>query len=189
MPPEVKDRAEAAERMVHLGKYLTVLTVVVLLLNGSSVSVNALGLNANNWKSAVGFGVIVGIVVLGMRAILLRSVPLDKIRKEAQSHGPLATWFALELLGSFSTQFWRAFCIISLIGLDISEWVAVLIVAVIGGATFLSTSTGRAAGTAVNGVIAGLLFVKTGSLVALLTMSLIAAGAELYRSLHVPSVT
>jgi hypothetical protein len=189
MPPEVKDRAEAAERMVHLGKYVTVLTVVVLLLNGSSISVDALGLTANNWKSAIGLGIVVGFIVLGIREIMMRSVPLDRIRKEAQSHGPLGVWFALELLGSFSTQFWRAFCIITLISLDISEWVAVLIVAVIGGATYLSTSTGRAAGTAMNGVIAGFLFVKTGSLVALLSMSLIAAAAELYRSRHLLSET
>jgi hypothetical protein len=189
MPPDVKDRAEAAERMVHFGKYVTVLTAIVLLLNGSSVSVDALGLTANNWKSAIGLGIIVGFIVLGLRTIMLRVVPLDKIRKEAQSHGPLGVWFALELLGSFTTQFWRAFCIITLISIDISEWVAVLIVAVIGGATYLSTSTARAAGFAINGVIAGLLFVKTGSLVALLSMSLIAAATELYRSRRILSET
>jgi hypothetical protein len=190
MPPEVKERAESAERVVHFGKYVIVLMVVVLLVNGSSLSIAALGFTANNWKSAIALGVVISFIPQGIIAILLRRIPRrDKLRKDSDSHGPLVTWCGLKVLGSFSTEFWRAFCITALMSLDISAWIAVLIVAVVGGATYLSTSTGRAAGTAVFGILAGLVFIKTGSLQAPLTMSLIGAGAELYRSRHVHSGT
>jgi len=85
------------------------------------------------------------------------------------------------VLGSLSVELWRAFCIVSLIRLDLSSWVAVLVVATAYGASQLSTTIATAAGASTVAAAAGFLFVKTGSLLAPLTMSLIAAGVHFYR--------
>jgi predicted RNA-binding Zn-ribbon protein involved in translation (DUF1610 family) len=74
-----------------------------------------------------------------------------------------------------------------LIRSELSPWFAIFVVAVAYGSSQLSTSTARAAGAATFGAAAGFLFVKTGSLLAPLAMSLIVAGAELYRVRHVAS--
>jgi predicted RNA-binding Zn-ribbon protein involved in translation (DUF1610 family) len=186
MPPEVQEKAEAADRAVLFGMHVTVLTVVLLLMNGSSLSAYAVGLTTNNWKSAILLGALVSFIPQGIAAILLRSISPHKLREDSESHGPLATWCGLNSLGSLSIELWRAFCIAALISLDTSPWIAVLIVALVSGASNLSTSTARAAGSAFFGGLAGLLFVNTGSLLAPLTMSLIGAGANLYRLRRIP---
>src|SRR5579863_4274555 len=56
MPPEVQESAEAADRAVLLLIYLTLLIVGALLLHASSISVNAVGINVNNWKWALVLG-------------------------------------------------------------------------------------------------------------------------------------
>ncbi len=187
MPADVQERAEAADRVVFLVVRLSLLTLVVLLLHGSLISIHAVGLTSDNWKSAMALGVLASYVPLSLGALLQRLLPPDKIREDPESRGALTTWCGLTVLGSFSTEFWRAFCIAALIRLDLSTWVAVLVVAVAFGSSLLTISTGRAAGAAAFGGVAGFLFVKTGSLLAPLTMSLIAAGAHLYRVRQISS--
>jgi predicted RNA-binding Zn-ribbon protein involved in translation (DUF1610 family) len=181
MPADVQERAEAADRLVFLVVDLSLLTLVVLLLHGSPISIYAVGLTSDNWKSAIGLGILVSYVPLGLSALLRRLLTPDQIHEEPESRGALATWCGLTVLGSFSTEFWRAFCIADLIRLDFPKWVPVLVVAVAFGSSQLTTSIGRAAGAAAFGGVAGFLFVKTGSLLAPLAMSLIAAGAHLYQ--------
>ncbi len=181
MPADVQERAEAANRVVLLVVHLSLLTLVVLLLYGSLISISAVGLTSDNWKSAMALGVLVSYVPLSLGALLQRLLPPHKIEEDPESRGTLTTWCGLTVLGSFSIEFWRTFCIATLIRLELSAWVAVLIVAVVFGSSLLTASIGRAAGAAAFGGVAGFLFVKTGSLLAPLTMSLIAAGAHLYR--------
>lgn len=187
MPPDVQKRAEAADRAVLLVKYLTLLVTVVSLLNRSLISTYAVGLTTANWKSAMALGVLVSYVPVSLGALLQRFLATDKPGEEPESRGPLAIWCGLTVLGAFSVEFWRAFCIATLIRLVLFPWVAVLVVAIAYGASQITTSTARAAGTATFGAAAGFLFVKTGSLLAPLTMSLIVAGAELYRVRHLAS--
>lgn len=187
MSSEVQETAEAADRAVQLIIYVVLLTFVIFLLHGSFISVYEVGLTTDNWKAATALGALLSYVPLSLGAILLRILPSDKIREEPESRGPLAAWCGLAILGSFSTEFWRAFCIAALLRLNLSAWLAVLVVAVAFGASQLTTSTARAAGAVTFGGIAGFLFVKTGSLLAPLTMSLIAAGAQLYRVRHISS--
>jgi predicted RNA-binding Zn-ribbon protein involved in translation (DUF1610 family) len=187
MPPDVQKRAEAADRAVLLVMYLILLVTVVLLLNRSLISTYAVGLTTANWKSAMALGVLVSYVPVGLGALLQRFLAPDKPGEEPESHGPLAIWCGLTVLGALSVEFWRAFCIATLIRLELFPWVAVLVVAIAYGASQITTSTASAAGAATFGAAAGFLFVKTGSLLAPLTMSLIAAGAGLYRVRHLAS--
>src|SRR5258706_6297370 len=62
MPPEVQEKAEAADRAVLFGMHVTVLTVVLLLMEGSSLSTFAVGLTTANWKSTILLGVLVSLI-------------------------------------------------------------------------------------------------------------------------------
>lgn len=180
MPPEVQERAEAANRAVLLLNYLTLLTVGALLLHGSSISVDTLGLNTNGWKSAIALGVFMSFLSVSTIGLM----PPEVLRKEQEARGPLTMWCGIRALESFSVEFWRALCIVSLIRLDFSAWIAVLITVLAYQAPCLVTSTATAVGATTFGAVAGFLFVKTGSLLAPLTMSLITGGFYIYRTRH-----
>jgi len=181
MPPEVQEKAEAADRIEFFVKHAILLVVVVFLMRGSPISVHEVGLTADNWKPALAVGIVFSLFPLSVGKLLLRNMPPAKVLEESESRGPLAAWCGLKTLGSFSNEFWRAFCIVSLIRLDLSAWVAVLIVAVVYGASNLQTSVARALGSATFGGAAGFLFLYTGSLLSPLTMVFVAAGAYLYQ--------
>ena len=163
------------------GMHLILLAAVVSLLNRSQVSTYTVGLTTANWKSAVALGALVSYVPVSLGALLQRFLATEKPGEEPESRGPLAIWCGLTVIGALSVELWRAFCVATLIRLELFPWVAVLVVAIVYGASQITTSTARAAGAATFGAAAGFLFVKTGSLLAPLTMSLIVAGAELYR--------
>ncbi len=181
MPPEVQERAEAADRVVLCVTHIILLVVVVLLMRSSPISTYEVGLTADNWKPALGMGILFSLFPLGLSELLFRNMSPEKVREEPESRGPVAAWYGLNTLGSFSHEFWRAFCIVSLIRLGLSAWVAVLIVAVVYGTLHLQTSVATSLGSATFGGAAGFLFVNTGSLLSPLTMGFIAAGAHLYQ--------
>lgn len=187
MAPELEERAEAADRVVLFLTDLILLVVVALLMHGSLISPYEIGLTTDNWKSAVGIGVMFSLLPLGLRGLLLSNAPPEAARKEFESHGPVAIWCGLIPFGSFSNEFWRAFCIVALTRLDISGWLAVVIAAVFFAAPSLQTNIATALGSAIFGGAAGFLFVKTGSLLAPLTMSLVLGAAKLYQVRHASS--
>ena len=184
MPPEVQEKAETADRVVLCVTHVILLGVVVLLMYGSPISTYEVGLTADNWKPALGMGILFSLFPLGLGELLVRNMPPERVREEPEAHGPLTAWCGLSTLGSFTHEFWRAFCIVSLIRLGISAWVAVLIVAVVYGTLYVQTSVAMALGSATFGGAAGFLFVNTGSLLSPLTMGLIAAGAHFYQVRH-----
>jgi predicted RNA-binding Zn-ribbon protein involved in translation (DUF1610 family) len=187
MPAELEERAEAADRLALFATHLILLVVVVLLMHSFLISTYEVGLTADNWKSALGMGAMLSLLPLALSELLLSSVPPEVARKELESRGSLASWCGLLGLGSFSLEFWRAFCIVALIRLGAASWLAVVIAAVFFAAVSLRTSIARALGSAAFGGVAGFLFVNTGSLLAPVTMSLIVGGANLYQVRHASS--
>jgi hypothetical protein len=184
MPPHEQKRAEVVDRVTLLVVHMILLATVISLLNHSPLSLYAVGLTTANWKSAMALGVLLSFVPAGLGALLQRFLPTNKPEEEPESRDPFAVWCGLTLLGAISVELWRAFSIAALIRLELSPWLAVLVVAIAYGSSQLSTNTARAVGTATFGAAAGFLFVKTGSLLAPLAMSLIVSGAELYRVRH-----
>lgn len=188
MPPDVEAQAEAADRTALFVIYLVLLAVIIFFLRRSSIPAYAIGLTTENWKSAIAVGGLFGCIGAGasVGAVLLGSVAApDKLQEIPESRGPLATWCGLTVLASLSVEFWRAFCIVTLVRFDFSAWLAVMIVAVAYGSANLTRSTASALGAACFGGVAGFSFVKTGSLLAPVVMSLITAGTYVYRVRHV----
>jgi predicted RNA-binding Zn-ribbon protein involved in translation (DUF1610 family) len=181
MPPEGQEKAEAADRIELSVKHAILLVVVVFLMRGSPISTHEVGLTTDNWEPALGMGILLSLIPLGLVNLLLRKMPPEKVREEPESRGSLGAWYMLNTLGSFTGEFWRAFCIVSLIRLGLSAWVAVPILAAVQGTLQLPSSVAKALGSATFGGAAGFLFVNTGSLLSPLTMGLIAAGGHLYQ--------
>jgi hypothetical protein len=188
MPVEVQEKAEATDRIVELIRYVALLAFVIFLLHGSFISTYEAGLTTDNWKSAMALGALLSYVPLSLIEFLKRILPLNKWREEPESRGSVSAWCGLAMAGSVSIELWRALCIAALIRLGLSAWIAVLVLAVVYGGAQLTTSTARAAGAALFGGIAGFLFVKTGSLLAPVTMSLISGGLYLYRVRRISSL-
>src|SRR6266436_6402342 len=106
MPPEMQERAEAADRVVLFVTHAILLVIFVLLMHGSPISEYEVGLTADNWKPALGRGILLSLFPLGLSELLLRNLPPEKVQKELESRGPVATWCGLTALGSFSHEFW-----------------------------------------------------------------------------------
>jgi predicted RNA-binding Zn-ribbon protein involved in translation (DUF1610 family) len=181
MPPEVREKAEAAERVVLCATHIILLTVVVLLMRSSPISVYEVGLTTENWKAAVGMGVLFSLFPLGLNELALRNVPPEKVLDQSESRGPAAVWYGLITIGSFTNEFWRAFCIVTLMRLGLSPWLAVPIVAIAYGALHIQTSVAKTLGSVAFGGATGFLFINTGSLLSPLTLGLMVAGANLYQ--------
>lgn len=90
----------------------------------------------------------------------------------------MATWSGLIVLGSFSSEIWRAFCIVALIRHGFSAWLAIVLAALFFATVSLQISIARALGAAAFGGAAGFLFVNTGSLLAPLAMGVIGGLAK-----------
>jgi len=181
MPPEVREKAEAADRVVLFVTHIILLSAVVLLMRSSPISVYEVGLTTENWKAAVGMGILFSLFPLGLNELALRNVPPEKVLDQSESRGPAAVWYGLITVGSFTNEFWRAFCIVTLMRLGLSPWLAVPIVAVAYGALHIQPSVAKTLGSVAFGGAAGFLFVDTGSLLSPLTLGLIVAGANLYQ--------
>lgn len=181
MPPEIQEKAAATDRLVLFVKDIILVMVMIWLMYGSSISAYAVGLTTSNWKSALGLGVLFSLFPLGLSELALQNIPIENLREQPESHGPITVWYGLITLGSFAPEFWRALCIVSLMRLGLSAWLALLIVAVVYGVLHTQISIARALGSVVFGGAAGFLFVDTGSLLAPLTMGLIVAGANIFQ--------
>jgi hypothetical protein len=172
MPSEMEDQAEAADRVALLVRKLLLLVIVLLVMRGSPISPYEIGITVDNWKSALAMGVLLSLFFLCL--VKLVNASPEMLRKEAESRGSVAAWFGLILLGSFSNEVWRAFCVVALIRLHSPVSLAVAIAALFFAVTeCLHFSVARALGTVTVGCVAGFLFVYTGSLLAPLAMSVI----------------
>jgi hypothetical protein len=181
MPTEVQERAEDADRFALLVARSILVISVVLLMRLSRISAYDIGLSLENWKSPFATGLAVSLISVGLNAILLARAPTKSAQKDLESHGPVGIWCGLIVLGSFSSEFWRAFCIVALLRSGVAAWLAIVIVTIFCAALWLQTSIARALGAAFYGGVAGTLFVYTGSLLAPLAMGLIASAAHFYR--------
>lgn len=181
MPRNAQEKAEIGDRVAQCVSYVILLFAVVWLMHGSPISAYAVGLTTDNWKQALGMGILFSLFPLGLHQLALQNIPGESVREQPEAHGPAAVWCGLIVLGSFTHEFWRAFCIVSLIRAGLSVWLAILIVSFVYGSLHIQTSTAKALGSVAFGAASGFLFVDTGSLLSPLTMGLVVTGANFYQ--------
>ena len=180
MPPDVEETALAGDRIVNVFVYAVLIAFVFLLLRHSRITVEDLGLSSRNWMSAVAVGLLVGGMVVGVFNLAVR-MTREKASRKLESRGSAGTQYAIQILCSFAGESWRAFCIIGLIRLELSAWLAVLIVAAAWGCAQLTRNLPSVIGSASFGVLAGFLFIGTGSFFAPLSLNLVTGGTYIYR--------
>jgi hypothetical protein len=105
MPPEVQIKAEGIDRGVLCVSSLILLSVVALLMHGSLISLYEVGLTSDNWRSALGMGILFSLFPVGLGELLLRNSRSAEVQMQPESRGPLATWCGLSALSSFSQEF------------------------------------------------------------------------------------
>jgi hypothetical protein len=176
LAPDVEARAKAVDRRLAIVAQVVLIILVVYFLRLSSVTSADLGLTRNTWKSALGYGALTSLFPIACGALVRRFSPVDQPSDE-----PSMLRLGRLLLGSFSVEFWRAFCIVTLIRLDIAAWAAVAITAAAAVVSGLHRKIAFTIGALAWGLLAGLLFVETHSLLTPLAMALFtAAGRELF---------
>ena len=119
MPVEVEEQAEDVDRFALLFARSILVISVVLLMRLSRVSAYDVGLSVENWKSPLAMGLAVSLIPVGLNTILLQRAPTKSLQKDLESRGPVAAWCGLIALGSFSSECWRAFCIVALLHLGL----------------------------------------------------------------------
>lgn len=167
--PEVEDRARAVDRVLATASQVVLLIAVAYFLRSSSLSLADVGLSLVNWRRALAYGALLSIAPLVVAALVRTASSENVTRPE-----PAALRFGRLVLGSVSTELWRAFCIVALIHLEVAPVFAVIIAAAVGAIMQLY-KTAVFAGAFCAGLIAGFLFVSTHSLIAPLAMILIGA--------------
>ena len=179
MPSEVEQKAKELDWLRSLSIQVTLLVTVVLLMRSSSMSLRSIGFSTDNWRSAVTLGAVFGVIPLGLNVLLRRSSAGGR-DDDSYSNVSFSNRYGLAILSTFSSEFWRAFSITALVHFDFPPWTAVVITAVVSAVPYLYESRWTAAGVAFGCLVPGFLFVETRSLLAPLTMGLIASGHVLY---------
>jgi len=94
--------------------------------------------------------------------------------KEAESRGLVAIWCEIIFSGSFFREIWRAFCIVALMRSGFPAWLAIALTTLFSAAAWLQKSVATALGAVATGCAAGFLFVGSGSLLAPVSMGIVA---------------
>jgi predicted RNA-binding Zn-ribbon protein involved in translation (DUF1610 family) len=181
MPPEVEERARAADRIAILGGHATLLAFVLVLFRSSPIETSDLGFRSGNWMSSVAFGALCSFIPLALGAAMRMSAA-NATRDDPEGNGPVLFWCGVVVLRALAQEFWRAFCILALIRVDLPSWMAVLATAAACASLHLTKKVARALGVACYAAVIGFLFVRTNSILTPLSMTLIASAGSLYRA-------
>jgi hypothetical protein len=187
MPTEIEAKAEVADRTALFVFHLMLFVLIAASMRGSSISLDEVGLSLANWQRALGMGLMFSLFIVVLGELFLSRVSPEDKRKEAESRGPVAVWCGIVLSGSFSLEIWRAFCIVALMRSGCPAWLAIVLTTLFSAAVWLQRSVATALGAAAVGCAAGFLFVDSGSLLAPVSMGIIAGLTNLYHVRHARS--
>ena len=185
--PEAQARAQEAEHAAVAIKHVVLMTVIVALLRGSAIPAEKVGLTLHNWRSALSLGAFCSLALMLVFRGQRRFPAATEARPGPVTRGAIAVALCVQVLGSASAELWRAFCIVGLEAYSGAAWIAVLITAFAAAVLLLSRNVGRAVGATAYGLIAGFLFVRTGTLVAPISMAVIGRAGQLYLYRRAPT--
>jgi membrane protease YdiL (CAAX protease family) len=182
MPPEVAEKMERAGRYMLFLIDALVAGLVLELMRRHSVSIAQVGLRLENWKSHLLLGLAAGILWVALqRALmhLLRGAKQSSIT-DYYRKGSALFWLFSFLVGTFTEEFWRAFCLFSFNTGGHSLGQSVILTAIAFGAGHLRFRWAGALGAATLGGALALLYVWQGSLLSTYCAHLVANLGGLY---------
>jgi predicted RNA-binding Zn-ribbon protein involved in translation (DUF1610 family) len=182
MPPDVAERSEKAGRYTVFLIHALVLALILSLMSTHSVPPSGVGLHVDHWPTHLLPGLAAGLFWMGLYGLLLSQSPALKQSLTADFHrqGSALFWVVEILLGTFTQELWRGFCLFALMTSRHSHAWSVILTAVAYGVPDLQLSVGRALGRATFGVATASLFVWQGSLVTTYAFGLLLSLSSLY---------
>ena len=166
MPEEVRDRAESTDRYVFFIRDGSAVALLVALMSWQSLPAARVGIQLANWKRNTAISLTTGLLLVAIQSVVIRFFPdspfkfgTDWLRRRSLAFGVSA-----DLLGSFTEEFWIAFCLVAFRTTDHSAALAVAVTAAVFGALHYQYRLGGALSIATLGVVSATLFLRTGSL-------------------------
>jgi membrane protease YdiL (CAAX protease family) len=112
LPIDLRQKLEASGRYLFFVKFLILLAVLLVLGGASAWRIILATPYSRSWLAVVGYGVATGTFMLGGRQLaLLILKPADN---EYLQRGSGFLWIAVFVVGGFTEEVWRGFCIVSL---------------------------------------------------------------------------
>lgn len=181
MPPEVRDKAESADRYWYFLTDALIVMSVIALMSWNRVSAASVGLRLEGWRGGIALGILAGILLVLIQGLLVKSFPkagageaTDYLRR-----GGSSVWVLIFLAGAFAEELWIAFCLVVLRLAGHSMLMSIAATAVVFGAVHLTYRTGAVA-VAVKGAVSALLFFWCGSLIPMFLFHFIGNLGSLY---------
>ncbi len=193
LPPQLKERSERNYRYLLFLQYGLLCTCIYFLMRRYSVPTATVGLHLQHWLRFFGLGVAAGVSYLiymtavrwGSRRLFGRATPSGP--PEWLSRGSASLWVLSDIVSCFVEEYWRAFCLLSLVGIGHGHLFAVVATSVAFSlAHYRAGPTafefGRLSSQAIFGVLFALLFLWCRSIVPTFTGHLVVNLIALYRA-------
>lgn len=133
MPPEAERRAQRIGRYLWILRYLVLCSYIFYVMHRSGVSLVTARLNSHYLIRSLGGGISVGVLFLLVRksgSSLWPGLSFENPRHPVLT-GSLIVWLLIVVLGSFSEELWRAFCLIALHNASVNALFAMVITSVV----------------------------------------------------------
>lgn len=167
IPAHLTERVERAGRYMIVCIELLVVVTVVILMRKLSVPSVAVGLRVYQWHVSLFLGCVIGLIWVALLWLCLRSLGTVASKTDFRQRGSVFQWFTIYIAVAFSEEFWRAFCLVLLLatpGRTVAIPIALTTIAF--GLGHLPHGVPMALGAAMSGLVYGILFIWTGSLLA-----------------------
>lgn len=175
MPPDVADKVQRVAPYTLIPIHGLVATLVLVMMWGHSVPFTRVGLRVEHLPIHLGVGCALGLAWVGLQGIYWHLVPAFRasLATHCSQKGSALFWVLVYIVGAFSEEFWRAFCLVTLTSTGHSVSWSVILTAIAFGVGHIRLRLG-ALSTAILGVCLALLFVWLGCLVPTYSAHLIA---------------
>ena len=162
--------------------YALLVALLLPLMWHHRISMTQVGLRADDWALALLVGCLTGLLWGGLYAMVLHLFPAIKPRLATSylQKGNVLLWILVFIAGAFGEEFWRAFCLALLRNLGYSDVVSVTLTVAAFVLGHPRLKFGGIARVSIFGVIAALLFLWLGSLLATCSAHLVGNLGALY---------
>jgi membrane protease YdiL (CAAX protease family) len=176
LPPGLKTLSYRNTRYLRLANLVLLCVGICFLMQKTSMSPANVGLHLHHWLKYLLTGISVGAIRVFAYPVLrkvrgLTWGPGFVKAGDFYVNGSPVYWVIATLIGCFAEELWRAFCLVGFLRAGHSPAFALLVTSVAFGLAHYSSGPlhfefGSMSGHAISGVISGLLFLWSGSVIA-----------------------
>lgn len=189
MPADKQRSVERSGRLLWILRYLLLDAYIFYALQKTVARYPSVGFILNHSILSLLSGATLGILFTLIRIYGASWRPGLRLANawQPEASGPISIWLTIILVGGFSEELWRAFCIVAIQNDGKNPQFAVLLTSAVFAISQLSGRPSRITSnrdeiffTALIGVALGTLFLATGSLVSVVTANIVYQVSLLY---------